>query len=170
MARALTIEEKVARAEGRTTAPMNADGSSPTRTRRGVFNGTEQKLRVSKEIPGYHLHILNDTPGRIDTALDGGYEFVSPEEVGGISDRVTALNTELSNNRVRYLVGTGEGGAPMYAYLMKIRQEWYDEDQEGLQHKVDGVDAAIRSGKNPTSGSSSDGFYSPRGTGISYKT
>ena len=49
----------------------------------------------------------------------------------------------------------------MYAYLMKIRQEWYDEDQAELQSRNDKIDNAIRSGKNVVG--EQPGFYVPQG-------
>jgi len=70
MAKALTIEEKKEQALTRTAAER------PSRERvRNVFNGTQAKLTVNHQIPGYVLHIFNDEPGRIQTAIDGGWEF-----------------------------------------------------------------------------------------------
>jgi hypothetical protein len=163
MAKALTIEEKKEQALTRTTTER------PTRERqRNLFNGTQAKLTVNHLIPGYHLHIFNDEPGRVQTALDGGWEFVSPDEVGGIKDSVTSGNTDLGD-KVRYLVGTSEKGDGLYAYLLKIKQEWFDEDQAELQKRNDRVDDAIRGGVNVKDGTSSDGFYTPR-EGIKYNT
>jgi hypothetical protein len=163
MPAALTLEEKKERAlaklaeakEGNTTA-------SPVRRRRGVFNGTEGKLKVNGEIPGYHLHIMNDTPGRISTAIDNGYEFVKPSEVGGLPDSVSDRNTDLGD-KIRFLVGSDASGGPLYAYLLKIKQEWYDEDQAVLRSRNDQIEDAIRGGKLTKEGTSSEGFYSPKG-------
>ena len=120
MAKALTIEEKKEQALTRNT------NERPSRERvRNVFNGTQAKLTVNNEIPGYKLHIFNDEPGRIQTAVDGGWEFVSPEEVGGVKDSVTSGNTDLGD-KVRYLVGASEKGDGLYAYLLKIKQEYID--------------------------------------------
>lgn len=163
MARALTIEEKRERALARTEVER-----PKAERKRNVFNGTQAKLTVNAEIPGYHLHIFNDEPGRIQTALDGGWEFVKPEEVGGVGERVTSVNTDLGD-KVRYLVGVAEKGDGLYAYLMKIRNEWWEEDQEEMQKRNDLVDDAIRGGTNVKAGTSSDGFYTPR-EGIKYKT
>ena len=118
MAKALTIEEKKEQALTRTTTER------PTRERiRNVFNGTQAKLTVNHQIPGYVLHIFNDEPGRIQTAIDGGWEFVAPDEVGGVKDSVTSGNTDLGE-KVRYLVGTSEKGDGLYGYLLKMKQEW----------------------------------------------
>ena len=163
MAQAKTIEQKREEALTRTA------NERPTRERvRNVFNATQAKLTVNKQIPGYHLHIFNDEPGRIQTAIDGGWEFVTPDEVGGVKDSVTSGNTDLGD-KVRFLVGTSEKGDGLYAYLMKIKEEWWEEDQAEIQKRNDRVDDAIRGGVNVASGTSAEGFYSPKG-GISYKT
>ena len=71
MPAALTYEQKVERANARyqekqeaaNTPAKAVDGA--TRKRRNVFNGTEAKLGVRNQIPGYHLHIFTDTGSRI---------------------------------------------------------------------------------------------------------
>lgn len=163
MAQAKTIEQKREDALTRTT------NERPTRERvRNVFNGTQAKLTVNHQIPGYHMHIFNDEPGKIQTAIDGGWEFVTPDEVGGVKDSVTSGNTDLGD-KVRFLVGSSEKGDGLYAYLMKIKQEWWEEDQAEIQKRNDRVDDAIRGGVNVKDGTSAEGFYTPKG-GISYKT
>ena len=138
--------------------------NKPERTRqRGAFNGTRGKLQVGNTIPGYHLYIFNDTPGRITAASENGYEFVAPNEVGGLTANVVSRNTDLGD-KVRFLVGSNDG-EPTYAYLMKIKQDWWDEDQKDLQKKNDQTDAAIRAGKLTKEGTSSEGFYN---AGIKY--
>jgi hypothetical protein len=130
-----------------------------TRKRRNVFNGTEAKLSVKEQIPGYHLHIFTDTGGRIQEALDSGYEFVTPDEVGGVSENVVSRNGDLGD-RIRYLVNPRAEGSEQYGYLMKQRLEWYEEDQAALQARNNQIDASIRKGKitgeNPA-------FYTPKG-------
>lgn len=185
MPAALTLDQVKARAEAKQAAYQEAKGTAvsvdtpatitntpevkperPNRNR-SAFNGTDGKLKVNKpNLPGYHLHILNDYPGRIDEAVSKGYEFVSPGEVGGTSVNVVDHNTDIGD-KVRFLVGRNEQGGPLYAYLMKIRQEWYDEDQAELQKRNDLIDTSIRKGQLSTGGT--DGFYVPRG-GITMKT
>lgn len=164
MPKALTMEQKVAKVEEkRAEANGTVTRSRPTdgRARRGVFNGTSQKLTVHGDIPGYHLHIFNDVPGRIDEALTAGYEFVSPDEIGGVASGVVSRNTAL-DDKVRFLVGNDGNGNGLYGYLMKIKQEWFEEDQQMAQSRNDVVDNAIRAGQNVKAGSSADGFYVPK--------
>ena len=151
MPRAKTIQEKTAEAMASLAklhqpAEPTPASDGAVRRKRNVFNGTKGKLSVDANIPGHHLHILNDDKNRIQDALDNGYEFVKPDEVSGMNDNVVARNGDLGDSRIRFLVGSKEKGEPMYAYLMKIRQKWYDEDQAELQSKNDKIDAAIRKG------------------------
>ena len=139
------------------TATPASDGA--TRKRRNTFNGTEAKLSVRQQIPGYHLHVLTDAGSRIQEAMDSGYEFVRPEEVGGVSENVVSRNGDLGE-RIRYLVNPRAQGTEQYGYLMKIRQEWYEEDQAELQAKNNRIDASIRNGKITGDNSA---FYQPTG-------
>lgn len=109
----------------------------PVRKSRKPFGVPRSKLAVANLIEGYHLHWINDTAGRLHEALSGDYEFVSPKEVG-IDDK---------EERVKQYVGTNEDGSPQFAYLMKIRQEWYEEDQAAIEAIQDSIDAQMRGGK-----------------------
>ena len=148
------MEERKATSDATTPA---ADGA--TRKRRNVFNGTEAKLGVRSQIPGYHLHIFTDVGSRIQEALDSGYEFVTPTEIGGVSENVVSRNGDLGE-RIRYLVNPRAEGTEQFGYLMKVRQEWFEEDQAELQAKNNRIDSAIRKGKM---GGDSPQFYVPNG-------
>lgn len=104
--------------------------------KRVPFGIPRAKLTVSNQIQGFHLHWVNDEGGRIYQAQQGGYELVTPQEVGDES-------TETS---VKRLVGKQEDGSGLFAYLMKIRQDWYEEDQKASQEIQDQFDAAIKKG------------------------
>lgn len=157
MAQALTVEQKKEKVLAvRSSADRLGTG---TERKRNVFNGTEGKLTIDHQIEGFHLHIFNDTPGRIANAISGGYTFVSPDEVGGTRENVVSRNTDIGD-KVRFLVGRSEDGKePAYAYLMKIKQDWYDEDQNSIQAKVNETDDAIRNGKATNN---TEGFYTPK--------
>lgn len=133
------------------------------RRNRGAFNGTRGKLQVGNLITGYHLYFFNDEPGRVQAAIDAGWEFVSPEEVGYASSNVTSTNVDLGN-RVSIIGSKNDMGQPVLQILMKIKQEWWDEDQADLQSRNDKTDASIRRGKGGT-GVDTTGFYN---AGIKY--
>lgn len=113
------------------------------------------------EIPGYHLHWLNDwhpsMADRIRQSQKAGYKFVTQQEVES-SQLLGASTSDLSGDRVSRVVGTRPSGEPITAYLMKIPTAWWMEHQQaGLDH-ANKVDAAIRRG---ASGAKVEGGYNP---------
>lgn len=118
----------------------------PVRRKKGAFNGTRGKLQVGNLIQGYHLYFFNDEPGRIAAALEAGWEFVTPDEVGYQASNVTNNNVDLAN-RVSVLGMKSELGKPQQQILLKIRQEWWEEDQAEVQARNNKTDASIKRGK-----------------------
>jgi len=148
-----------------TSEQVVQEPNSPRR-KRGVFNGTQLKLTVNQTIPGYVLHVFTDHNMRIQEAEANGWQFVSPDEVGGTGNNVVSHNGDLGS-RVRYLVNPRtEQGEAKYGYLMKMRKDWWEEDQQELAKKADVSDDVIRKGKarldNPA-------FYTPKGANNSVK-
>ena len=110
-----------------------------------------QKLSAP-DIPGYHLHWFNGTPERIQRARDGGYEFVDSTElklnnasIGG--DSTQSGNTDMGS-QVSVVSGdeVGRDGQPSRLILMKIKLEWYEEDQKLVEQRNEQVAAALRGG------------------------
>lgn len=118
------------------TPAVRTEADRPRRTTRIPFGGARTKLAIGFEIPGQHLHWINDTAGRLDEAQQGGYSFVSPSEVGF---------TE-KESQVKRFVGKDEAGEAIHAYLMKIDIDLYEEDQRTLQAGVDVFDRAMKAG------------------------
>jgi len=112
-------------------------------------------------IPGYHCHWLNDYTGRILQASQGGYEFVTKEEalvtMPDLAGDPLGSGTDLGS-RVSVVVGKNEDGTPLRAYLMKIREEWFAEDQASSQTRVDSVHEAMRQGKQSVDGDASNRY------------
>jgi len=135
-----TIEQKKQEALAKTSTQPVGESKDLSRPRRrtGAFGGLNKKLEVDSRIEGYHLHWLNDVPGRISGALEAGYEHVKEKEVFGYTD---------SEEFVVRHAGTTEKGDGMATYLMKIREDWYEADQKDVQSLNDKFDDAIRSGK-----------------------
>ncbi len=76
--------------------------------------------RLQADVPtGMTGRWCNDTPGRIQRALEGGYEFIS-------GDGDVAQDREGGRSEI---VGTGRDGGAMRAYLMAIPTVLYEEDQ-----------------------------------------
>lgn len=119
-----------------TSGSVRTEGQRNKRPRRNMFNGTQQRLAVYGNIPGYVLHIFNDEAGRLERALATGWEFVLPDEIElETSRRVTETNGAV-DNKIRHVVGKTEGDKAQYAYLMKIKKEYYDEDKKAEQDAI----------------------------------
>lgn len=130
-------------APGVATPAEKRDADAKSRRPLGV---PKKKLEVPI-LPGYHVHVMNDIPGRIQAALEGGYVFVTPQEAPGFgSGDVVPGNSDLGN-RVSRVVGKTADNLPLRAYLMKIKQEWYDRDQDAKARVMDKTDEAIRGGQ-----------------------
>ncbi len=109
------------------------------------FGAHRTKLQVESTIPGYHLLLFNDQDGRIQRAERGGYEYVMSDEVPELGEgELHQKNSDL-NSKVSKIVS--RDGSELRAFLMKIKQEWYDEDQKVKQKRNDKVDEEMRQGK-----------------------
>lgn len=120
-----------------TGAQVRAEHDRLQRPKRVPFGVPRTKLGVNLYIQGYHLFWCNDTENRIAEAQAGGYEFVAPKEIGEVRE----------DSQVKRLVGTDKHGSPLYAYLLKIKQEWHEEDKSQLAALDDQFENAIRRGK-----------------------
>ena len=106
---------------------------------------------------------VNDKPGRILQALEGGYQHVKRPS-GAVRAGEEPLITEGTGDSVSAVVGTDEGGKPITSYLMVIDKDLYDEDQDFKQRQLDELDEAIKEGQVEPG----EGQYVPKG-GITYE-
>lgn len=132
---------------------------SKGKVKRVPFGGNRQKLQVD-EIPGYVTRWFNDVDGRVERALDAGYEFVTPEEAEGLGQgQLHQENTDLGS-RVSKIVSRGTDKV-IRGVLMKIKREWYEEDQELKEQRNRMVDDALRAGR--PGGNEVENQYVPKG-------
>lgn len=132
--------------------PLNPGSSSVAAERKRIpMSVPVQKLEVA-DIPGFHLHWFNSDPSRLQRALDGGYEFVDEREVkinnvslGG--DSAVSGSTDMGS-RVSVVSGQelGKDGQPARLILMKIKQEWWEEDQAVIEARNTKVRDALVGG------------------------
>jgi len=101
---------------------------------------TRAYLKAKDLVPRW----INDVDhgGRIQNALDGGYEFI--EATG--TEVVGSENVE-ADRRIKKLVGSHQDGSPKYAFLMAIPRKFYEEDMKAKEETNRLVDDAIRGGK-----------------------
>jgi len=131
--------------------PASSATRSPAERKRIPMSVPVQRLEV-QDIPGYHLHWFLSTSERLQRALDGGYEFVDEREMqlnnvslGGNS--AISGNTDMGS-RVSVVSGqeVGKDGQPTRLILMKIKQEWWDEDQKAVEARNTKVRDALLGG------------------------
>ena len=131
-------------------SPANGKSRVAERTRIPM-SVPRQKLSVS-EIPGFHLHWMKGTPDRLEQALQAGYEFVNRAEtllanhaIGG--DSKEDGGTDLGS-RVSVIAGEelDPEGQPVRLYLMKIKEEWHQEDTKAQESKSENLRQAMLQG------------------------
>jgi len=123
------------------------------------FGAHRSKLEIKDEIKGYHLHWFNDIDGRLQRAEDGGYQFVNRDEVPRLGQGALHQDNTDINSRVSKVVSRGD--PVIRAYLMKIKQSYYDQDQKAKEAKNLEIDEALRAGT--PSGNTVDNQYVPKG-------
>lgn len=135
-------------AEMAKTNPADAPTRSSRAGKRIPMSVPTLKLQVP-EIPGYNTRWIRGTVGRLDQALKGGYEYVGRGElevnqVGLANDSSSDGNTDLGD-RVSIASGEeAEGGQTVRLFLMKIKQEFWDEDAAALAEQQEAIAKAIR--------------------------
>jgi hypothetical protein len=99
-----------------------------------------QRNRISFNTEeGYHYHLINDKDGRLQKAIEGGYEYVESDK--NLGDEIVGTAKKIGKY-VSMPVGSGTQG-----YLMRIKNEWYNEDQAEKQKKVDATESAMKPNK-----------------------
>ncbi len=147
--------------------PMDREASREARseTRQGVGRKRRKPLgvpvqRLQADVPsGMTGRWMNDIPGRIQRAMEAGYEFIS-------SDGEVVQTRDGGRSEI---VGTGRDGGAMKAFLMASPSAFYKEDQAAKMSEVDKIDDAIRGGAPQQAAAQDQGaFYTPA-EGINYR-
>jgi len=131
----------------------------PVRRKRESHGMARYRLSVPQGIPGYYIRWCNDDGREIEWRLQSDYAFVEPNEVG-LSD--------VTESKVKRLVGVKENGDPLFAFLMKIRSEWRSEDEKEESESQARIEQQIKGGTISNPGEDTSTRYIPKG-GISLK-
>ena len=107
------------------------------RTRRTPINGTRNRLSVRGKEPGYVYRIVNDTEDRITSLQEMGYEMVTDSNVS-VGDKRIA-NPSQEGSPVKVSVGLGT-----QAYVMRQKQEFFDEDQAAKAARNNELEAGMK--------------------------
>ena len=127
--------------------PAAADSNKPAKERRRIPMTAPQRKLELPHIPGYYTQWIRSDPARIQQALNAGFQFVTPEEVGLNNrllgdDGLKSGNTDLGS-RVSIADGTDERGNIVSLYAMKQKEEYHEEDLRIRQRVNDGVADAL---------------------------
>jgi hypothetical protein len=114
---------------------MTKTTSPSGRTRRTPING-RNVLTVTGKEAGYKYRVVNDAGDRIAQFLEAGYELVDADKVQVGDRRITSTTPEGSKAQVS--VGNGEK-----AFVLRIREDWYKEDQASKQAEVSKLEQSI---------------------------
>jgi hypothetical protein len=114
-------------------AISKAPASRVTRTPVGKRN----ILTVKGKDPNYVYRVVNDVDDRVAQFVEGGYELVNDNSTD-VGDKRVSQGTTVGSKKI-FSVGQGTKG-----YLMRIKREWYDEDQAAKQGFVNQQEASIK--------------------------
>lgn len=148
-----------ARAAAKAAARAQGQREEAPRQREGDFGGLRLKMHVGGVIEGYHLYWENDQDSAIEQLLYDGFEFVTPAEVS--QQRMIVADGDIAHRISRY-VGVKADNTPLRAYLMKVKEEIWQEREQSRYQQADNWDRAIKqSMDNPSS--QGRGRYMPEG-------
>lgn len=104
------------------------------------------------EIPGYVCHWFRGNQQRINQALQAGYEFVERGEVevnhAGLANSYDSDGNSDLGTRVSVSAGSeGDSDNTSRLYLMKIRKEFWEEDEAAVQANHEQIAAQLRGDK-----------------------
>jgi hypothetical protein len=130
--------------------------SKPVETARKESKRIPMSIPVARlsvpDIPGYHLHWFSGE-SRVQRALQAGYEFVEEDETT-VNDR-SAAGGENQDMGSRVSVFSGDEvdarNQPVRLYLMKLREELWQEDQANYADRSKGMLEALNVGRHDMS-------------------
>jgi hypothetical protein len=115
-----------------------AIAKAPERRVRRTPVGTRNVLTVNGKEAGYTYRLVNDSGDRVQEFLDNGWEVVK-------KDSVRVGDKRLGNSSATGSVATANVGQGMQAVVLRIKQEWYEDDQAAKQAQVNATEEATRS-------------------------
>lgn len=136
------------------------------------FGGFTKRLDMDISIPGYVLYWINDTPGRIDTLRQHGFEFVDRSELPGGVQTMDGLdqNRDLGSRVSRPTRSTNPDGQALHMFLMKLPIEFFNQDQAAIAARQAAIDQAIAGGSFEVQQDKPGTIYRPDAAGPAVRT
>lgn len=110
---------------------------APERRVRRTPIGQRNVLTVTGKEAGYHYRIVNDTGDRVQDFLDNGWETVPAKDIR-IGDKRLGVASEEGS------IATASVGGGHKGVVLRIREDWYQEDQDAKQAYVSKIEEATR--------------------------
>lgn len=114
-----------------------AIAKAPERRPRRTTLGARRPLYVEGKETDFEYRFVNDTGDRVQTFLDAGWEQVDANKVRIGDKRINQPSLEGST-------ATASVGNGLRAHLLRIRKDWYAEDQAAKQAEVARIEDATR--------------------------
>jgi len=124
-----------------------------SRKKRRPLGVSRLKLEVHDKDPNYVYRFVSDRDNRVNAAIEGGYEIAPGMDVGHDKEGNTDPGAGTSK------VVDSVDGKPVVGHLMRIKREWYEEDQAEKEKSLAEKDKAIAGGD--IDGNASDHRYIP---------
>lgn len=127
----IAAQEALAKQNSKKVEETKEDILAKKRARRagisaeGIDNPYDVPERFRR--PGFHYCIVNDKPGRIAYMESRGYDLVRDPELARY------LNLK-QGEPIKFATGQDN---PAWAYLMRIEEELFQEDQDAMQSMAD---------------------------------
>lgn len=150
------IEEKAKRIEESRQVDGRTSRAGETKTGRAKRGKDRVPLHMRNRVvadkrPGFMRRFFNDVPGRIQAALDAGWDFVYKDGTEVTGDHSGTQEGGDLGSRV-----SKPGGGGIVMYLMEIPEELYREDQLAKQRLVDASESDMLPSESATN---TDSFY-----------
>ncbi len=117
---------------------MSNERTAKRENKRTPINGRRGKLNVKGKDPDFTYRVVNVVDDRVQEFIEAGYELVKDDGIHKVGDKRVATPNGL-DSALEISVGGGSK-----AVLMRIKNEWYEEDQAAKQKAVDDIEQTIR--------------------------
>ena len=115
---------------------MTRESNKSARVARKPLNQRGPQAIAGDKDPGFEYRFVNDTGSRIQNFKAAGYEFVTGDDLIVGDNRVSDATDLGSAKRVISNDGTT-------SYLMRIKKDWYKEDQASKAAALKEQEAAM---------------------------
>ena len=116
---------------------MTRESTKSARVARKPLNQRGPQAIAGEKNPEFEYRFVNDTGSRIQNFKAAGYEFVTGDDLIVGDNRVSDAADLGSAKRVISNDGTT-------SYLMRIKKDWYEEDQASKAAAIKEQEAAMK--------------------------